>query len=377
LTGGAGQLVERFLAGRADRTRQAYTTDLEDFARSRNRAPAEAVAELLASPRQAQRLVLEYAVELRRRGRAWATIQRRLGTLRSLAGMARELGAVGWSLEIPDDKEVAAATRPPSSDAYVLPRHPSELDRLDIQHYAVRETLQRNYLAPIEALAAVLDVGCGTGQWAFELCVDFPRALVVGLDLVPGKPKPPANYRFVRGNLLQGLPFAEGSFDFVHQRFLISGVPVKSWASAAQDLVRVTRAGGWVELVEFPPWFESAGPATARLCELLQRLLRAGGLDSAGIVFGALDDHLRRAGLTEVEKRDLDLPVGEWAGQVGSLLATDMRAAFTRMCAIFEARLAFPAQECMELVNAMQLEFEQHHTRLSLVCAFGRKPDRS
>ena len=368
------ELVERFLASYSARTRRAYTGDLEDFARVRGRARAEAVAELIASPLQGRRLALDFAVELRRRRLAPRTIRRRLNTLSSLVGLAGELGLVEWSLEVPSDQEAAAAARRPSGDAYVLPRHPSEIDRLDVQHYAVREALKGNYLAPVEEPAAVLDVGCGTGQWAFEVCAEFPHAMVVGFDIAPGKPEPPTNYRFVRGNLLQGLPFAGDSFDFVHQRFLISGVPVKSWAPVAQDLVRVARSRGWVELVEFPPWFESAGPATARLCELLQRALRTLGLDSAGVVLGALDDHLRRAGLVDVRKQELDLPVGDWGGQVGSLLGTDMRAAFTRMCDVFEARLGFPSQECMEFVKAMQPELEQHHTRLSVVLAFGRKP---
>ena len=43
-------------------------------------------------------------------------------------------------------------------------------------------------------------------------------ALVVGLDLVPSKPNPPENYRFVRASVLQSLPFVAGSFDLVHQR---------------------------------------------------------------------------------------------------------------------------------------------------------------
>jgi threonine dehydrogenase-like Zn-dependent dehydrogenase len=31
----------------------------------------------------------------------------------------------------------------------------------------------------------VLDVGCGTGQWGFEMCYEFPGARVVGVDLFP------------------------------------------------------------------------------------------------------------------------------------------------------------------------------------------------
>ena len=78
------QVVERFLAGcSTSRTRQAYAVDLRDFARFRGKTPAEAVAELLAGREQGHRLVLEFAVELRQRCRARATIRRRLSTLSS------------------------------------------------------------------------------------------------------------------------------------------------------------------------------------------------------------------------------------------------------------------------------------------------------
>lgn len=174
--------------------------------------------------------------------------------------------------------------------------------------------------------------------------------------------------------MLQGLPFADGRFDFIHQRALISGVPVKSWQMVVQDLVRVARPGGWVELVECPPWFESAGPVTTRLCGLLQQVVRARGLDSVGIVFEGLDDHLRRAGLVDVGKRVVDLAVGEWGGRVGSLMATDCRALFMRLTPVFEATFGIPERECRELVAAMQQEWEERHSTYSFAVAVGRKP---
>jgi len=66
--------------------------------------------------------------------------------------------------------------------------------------------------------------------------------------------------RFVRANLLQGLPFADDRFDFVHQRALAWAVPVRSWPVLVQDLVRVAAPGGWVELVEGQAEFEPAAP---------------------------------------------------------------------------------------------------------------------
>ena len=370
------QLLARFLSGRTDRTRRAYTADLQDFSRAVGRSRAEAVAELLAGPQRGKQAVLDYAVDLRRRGLSPATVQRRLGTLRALVALAGQVGAAEWSLQVPSEEEVTAADQASRGDgAYFLPHRSIEIDRLDVQHYALRAALGAHYLAPLDRPAEILDVGCGTGQWAYELCAELPDALVVGFDLAPSKrPWPPA-YGCVRGNLLQGLPFASDRFDFVHQRALVSGVPVDAWPSVCLDLARVVRPGGWVELVECPPWFESAGPVTRHLCEMLQRLLLARGLDSAGSVVAALDDHLARSGLVDIRRRELDLRVGEWGGRVGSLMATDCRALFFRLAAAFEAAFGIGDHEYRGLVTAMQHEWEQYHTMYRFVFALGRKAD--
>src|SRR5262245_60735482 len=103
------ELVERFLADYSERTRRAYASDLEDFARFRGQSRAAALAALLASPEQSRRLASDFAVELRRRGLAASTVRRRLNRLGSLVGLAGAVGAVEWSLEVPSDEQVAAA----------------------------------------------------------------------------------------------------------------------------------------------------------------------------------------------------------------------------------------------------------------------------
>jgi len=108
---------------------------------------------------------------------------------------------------------------------------------------------------------------------------------------------------------------------------------------------------------------------------MLQQLLLARGLDSDGSVVAALDEHLGRAGLVDVRKRVLDLQVGEWGGRIGSLMATDARALFFRLGAAFEAAFGMGNHEYLELITAMQQEWEQYHTMYRFVFAVGRKPD--
>jgi SAM-dependent methyltransferase len=258
-----------------------------------------------------------------------------------------------------------------------MPHHPvdpSEIDRLDIQHYVLREHLGANYLAPLGQPARILDVGCGTGLWASELCAEFPRAQVVGFDLVPSKRPWPAGYCFVRGNLLQGLPFADDRFDFVHQRLLMAGVPVKDWARTVTELVRVTHPGGWLELVEGEFDIAPAGPATGRMLEVTWRLYQQAGLDSTGIIFRSLAEHPRRAGLMDVESREIVLPLGEWGGRIGSLMASGIRALFLRLAPVFKERFGVSERESALLIAAMQQEWEEHHTVVRFAVALGRKP---
>jgi SAM-dependent methyltransferase len=274
------------------------------------------------------------------------------------------------------DRPVTADEEQDTGLSYILPHHPAEIDRLDVQHYALQETLLGNYLAPIGQPRRVLDVGAGTGQWAYELCAEFPQALVVGLDVEHGKPRPPANYGFVLANLLSGLPFATGAFDFVHQRLMVvSSIPVAAWPGVVAELARVTSPGGWVELVEVVPWATPAGPAGSRLFDLVRRVGRLRGLDMDASIIRALGEHLERAGLTRVEQRTVEMPVGEWGGRVGSLTATNLRAFFSRLSGAFESELRVSKTEFGELLRTMQREWEHDHPTGTFVIAFGRTPE--
>jgi ubiquinone/menaquinone biosynthesis C-methylase UbiE len=259
---------------------------------------------------------------------------------------------------------------------YFLPRDLREVNRLDFQHYVLRALLRGNYLAPIRNPRQILDVGCGTGQWGYEMAREFPRAQVVGLDLEQAKnpTSPPPNYRFVAGDVLKGLPFADNTFDFVHQRLLFLALPVTAWPGVMQELVRVTAPGGWIELLELGPDVAPIGPATQRVISLTSQLASLRGLDGEGTVTRALDRYLLEAGLIHVERRFIDAPAGDWAGRVGSLLALDFREGWVAVSGPIARRFNLTQEEVNALTEGMVREWNELKTVYRFVAAYGQKP---
>ncbi|MBQ9044001.1 MAG: class I SAM-dependent methyltransferase [Eggerthellaceae bacterium] len=110
----------------------------------------------------------------------------------------------------------------------------------------------------------VLDVGCGSGEYAFRLgaavegvefvgleydaaFVDFANKRSAGeVDYPFEEPNPANTYRFVCGNGLD-LPFDDGSFDAVISHTYLTALP--DWACALAEMCRVCKPGDTVSSV--------------------------------------------------------------------------------------------------------------------------------
>ncbi|KZT30805.1 hypothetical protein NEOLEDRAFT_1153257 [Neolentinus lepideus HHB14362 ss-1] len=115
-----------------------------------------------------------------------------------------------------------------------------------------------------------LDLGCGAGFWIVNAAKEWPNCQFVGFDLVnvqlPLKLLDPSignRVKFVHGNFLTTrLPFDEDEFDHVHISGISLGVPENKWGYIFEEVNRVLRPGGAVEVAEediffptLPRWF--------------------------------------------------------------------------------------------------------------------------
>ena len=100
----------------------------------------------------------------------------------------------------------------------------------------------------------ILDAGCGTGEATVRLAELFPRASIVGVDIIDAhldlartRSAPLGSRVRFEHQTVFGLEFPDDSFDFTVCRHVIHAIPHADRVLA--ELVRVTRPGGRLHLI--------------------------------------------------------------------------------------------------------------------------------
>ncbi|HEY0756865.1 MAG TPA: methyltransferase domain-containing protein [Ktedonobacteraceae bacterium] len=256
---------------------------------------------------------------------------------------------------------------------YLLPKDEQEKRRLEFQHHALHLTLGNQYLAPLPPkVCSILDVGAGTGIWPSEMARIFPESLVLGLDVDNElfHQAPPANCLLRQGNILTGLALPDGVIEFTHQRFLVLAIPDVQWPSVVRELVRVTRPGGWLELVETDARVQNGGPATTQVFAWIDLVRKARGIMGEPVLH--LGEMLAGAQLTAIETQAIPLKVGAWGDRVGHMMQMDILAAVQALKEPCCAQGINP-QEYDRCTQAMIQEWKQAHAFCTIQVAYGKR----
>ncbi|KAJ3118152.1 hypothetical protein HK100_000667, partial [Physocladia obscura] len=130
----------------------------------------------------------------------------------------------------------------------------------------------------------VLDVGCAKGFWLESVRMANPFGEYHGVDIAENLASEPEksgqnNITIKFGNVLERLPYEDNAFDYVHQRLLVLGMPKERFPDALRELIRVTKPGGWIELVESDMMLYDSGPYSKIFRAAFLDALQARGLD--------------------------------------------------------------------------------------------------
>ncbi len=173
-----------------------------------------------------------------------------------------------------------------------------------------------NLLPPaisLDGIQRVLDVGCGRGEWARRLTRQYPHVQVIGIDtsahLIHKAVKlalaeVSGAVSFYQFNSSQPLDLPGESCDIVHIHSLASFIMNSMWSSILDEMLRVLKPGGWINIVDYEQGSTSSA-AYNRLSILGLRGVRAlgGSLSPVSPTYGVaarLYGFLVDAGLIDV-----------------------------------------------------------------------------
>jgi SAM-dependent methyltransferase len=258
---------------------------------------------------------------------------------------------------------------------YVLPINTQDNNRLYFQHYVLKALLGSNTLAPLAPSCNILDVGCGEGIWALDIAQAFPSSRVVGFDIRPIRQfsyHDPSHFLLVTGDILSDLPFADTSFDYVHQRCLSPLIPAQRWQNLIYELARLTRPGGWIELLEYGSTYGSAGPNTEQLLAWSKETAAQHGFDP--ILMQRLEPMLQRAGIGRTQQRIIPVPLGKWGGTIGYTMSKNMQASIRSLKQRIISSVHISEEEFDQVLDALPTEWETHKTTYQFYATYGQRP---
>ncbi|KAG9294860.1 hypothetical protein G9A89_008552 [Geosiphon pyriformis] len=241
----------------------------------------------------------------------------------------------------------------------MFPVSENEVSLMQMRHYLYQEIWETNFSAPVEELmrnqnARVLDIGCGPGTWILENAVEYENATFTGIDVASVYPqdiKPP-NTEFCRVNILDGLPFPDNTFDFVHCRDMMFVFTMRDWEEQViPELIRVTKSGGWLEIMEGDIMWYNEGIITTTIRNQIVDSIRQ-QCNIEPIISPHISQMMSTTGqLSTVQQNERLAPLGKWGGDIGKANLEVVKWGAEILAEFISRNMGFTEHEYKELLN--------------------------
>ncbi|RIA90528.1 S-adenosyl-L-methionine-dependent methyltransferase [Glomus cerebriforme] len=262
---------------------------------------------------------------------------------------------------------------------YSLPKDNEEIDRLHLQHYLFKYIWKNNFSAPIDHKlkenARVLDVNCGAGTWLLEMSTDFPRSTFMGVDITTMYPSDvmPLNCEFMQCNVLDGIQFADNTFDFVHMRLMIFAFIANEWfEKVINELMRVLKPGGMIEIMVINEYKSNQGPITKHLYNALFSYMNENGFMD-GLITDSVKSHLMSTNqFNNIIQEEKLIPIGKRAGNFG-MSFEDLHNTWSLVRIPLSVHMGISPENFDELVDKYVNEIEEFKTYLNTARIYATK----
>ncbi|RHZ46744.1 hypothetical protein Glove_606g145 [Diversispora epigaea] len=213
------------------------------------------------------------------------------------------------------------------------------------------------------------------GTWILDLAASYKSSTFVGVDFSPIFPKSsltPPNAGFLRHNVLEGLPFPESSFDFVHQRFLEWSFDQSGWDALFLEIIRILKNDGWFEIMNHVSELRNSGPRTQKLTKAVLEFLKSKNLSTP------TTDYIRNffektQQIEDIKCEERMHPLGKWAGLIGQVAKLNFNRALTAMKSFILPFMNITDEEFQALLEDSENEVNDYQTYICTIRVFGRK----
>lgn len=90
------------------------------------------------------------------------------------------------------------------------------------------------------------------------------------------------------------------------------------WPKILEEMFRVLKPGGYIELIESDLWHHNPGPVQQAFQQFFKDQCKLLDLDLE--ISNSLAGIIEQKRFVDVEKRILDIPIGEWSTEPGKIV---------------------------------------------------------